>query len=56
VRSRSLFAALAFFPHPVCIPAFAGPVTGRILDPSGRPVAGAQVIVNTERGIVRARS
>jgi outer membrane cobalamin receptor len=31
----------------------AGDLTGRVLDPSGRPVAGAQVIVSSERGVLR---
>jgi outer membrane cobalamin receptor len=53
LRSRSLVSAFILSSLLASLPALAGPLSGRILDPSGRPVSGAHVILQTERGIQR---
>jgi outer membrane cobalamin receptor len=50
--SRSAVLTLAFFLF-VSTLSHAGELTGRVLDPSGRPVAAAQVILSSERGVLR---
>jgi outer membrane cobalamin receptor len=51
VRSISLcFLALSFT---AALPAYAGPLTGRIVDPAGRPVAGARILLTGERTPLR---
>jgi outer membrane cobalamin receptor len=53
LRLLSLFAAVSLSLFISSTPVLAGPLTGRILDPSGRPVPGAQVILSTDRGVQR---
>jgi outer membrane cobalamin receptor len=52
LQPRSAVLALAFSLFFSTL-SHAGDLTGRVLDPSGRPVAGAQVIVSSERGVLR---
>ena len=57
VRSRSVFHVLtSVFPFSLSAAAavYAGPVTGRIVDPEGRAVAGAQVLLVGDGGAVRS--
>jgi outer membrane cobalamin receptor len=49
-RSAALALAFSLFFSTL---SHAGELTGRVLDPSGRPVAGAQVILSSERGVLR---
>ena len=45
MRPRSVFPFLSILPFIVSVPAYAGPITGRVVDPDGRAVAAARVLV-----------